>query len=124
MAGSSILIVDDDLDIVSMMELILSGEGYRVRVASTGKAGLEEVRREIPALILLDMKMPVMDGWEFIRRLREERGQIPPIVIVSAAEDAKKWAQDVGAAGWLAKPFDIDDLLKCAGKYIRDPAPG
>ncbi|MCL5960109.1 MAG: response regulator [Chloroflexi bacterium] len=119
MAGSSVLIVDDDQDIVSMMEIILSGEGYRVRVAPTGKAGLDETRREMPSLILLDMKMPVMDGWEFVRCLREEyAAKVPPVVIVSAAEDAKSWAQQVGAAGWLAKPFDIDDLLRTVGKYV------
>lgn len=119
MSDGLILIVDDDVDIVSMMELILKGEGYRVHVAPTGKAGLEEVRREKPSLILLDMKMPVMDGWEFIRRLRAEHPDAPPIVIVSAAEDAKAWAEEVGAVGWLPKPFDIDELVKCAKAYAR-----
>ncbi len=118
MSTGFILIVDDDVDIVNMMELILTSEGYQVRVAPTGKAGLDEVRREMPSVILLDMKMPVMDGWEFVRRLREEYPQAAPVVIVSAADEAKVWAREVNAAGWLAKPFDIDDLLKSIKKYV------
>jgi len=121
MASGSVLIVDDDVDIVQMMELILKAEGYQVRVAPTGKAGLEEVRREMPSIILLDMKMPVMDGWEFIRLLRAEHAEVPPVVIVSAAEDARIWAQQVGAAGWLPKPFDIDQLIQCVKKYSKKP---
>lgn len=88
-------------------------------MASTGKAGLDEVAREAPFLILLDMKMPVMDGWEFVQRLRAERGDVAPILIVSAAEEAKAWVKEIGATGLLSKPFDIDELLRCVKRFVK-----
>ncbi|MBI3970836.1 MAG: response regulator [Chloroflexi bacterium] len=63
-----------------------------------------------PLLVLLDMRMPVLDGWGFARRLRE-RGMDLPIVVMTAAQDAKCWAQEIGAAGYVPKPFELPDLI-------------
>jgi DNA-binding response OmpR family regulator len=89
---------------------ILEFEGYSVVQAGNGAEGLALMEQVQPSLILLDMRMPVLDGWGFARRLRE-RGSGPPIVVMTAAQDARRWAQEIGAAGYVAKPFEVDDLL-------------
>ena len=73
---------------------------------------------ERPDLILLDMKMPGMDGWEFARRYAELPGPRPPIVVVTAAQDASRRAAEIAAQGYLAKPFGIDDLLEVIDSHL------
>jgi CheY-like chemotaxis protein len=109
----SILVVDDDPGIVGFLELALGDEGYEVRIAANGREGLAETRRRRPDVILLDMNMPVMDGWEFCEQLRradEGLGSIP-IIVMTAARDAAARSQEVGAQGYLGKPFDLDHLF-------------
>jgi DNA-binding response OmpR family regulator len=105
-----ILVIDDDPGILSTVTDILEFEGYSVVQAGNGAEGLALMERVQPSLILLDMRMPVLDGWGFARRLRE-RGSGPPIVVMTAVQDARRWAQEIGAAGYVAKPFEVDDLL-------------
>lgn len=122
-----VLVVEDDADLVSLMELVLSDAGYRVRTAPEGRAALARVAEEMPGLILLDMRMPGMNGWEFAREFRARHGRACPIVVVTAAEDARARAAEAGADGWLAKPFEIDDVLRIvaghAASAARGPAP-
>lgn len=106
---STVLVVDDDTSILDTVSAILSGEGYDVVSAATGQEALAAVARKRPLLILLDMRMPVMDGWAVARALREQ-GISVPIVVMTAAESAKRWADEVGAEGYLAKPFGLDEL--------------
>ncbi|HEV2126402.1 MAG TPA: response regulator, partial [Chloroflexota bacterium] len=84
--------------------------GYPVTTAGNGIEALAAVEREHPSLILLDMRMPVLDGWGFARQLRA-RGVHLPILVMTAAQDAGSWAEEIGAEGYLAKPFDLLDLL-------------
>ena len=106
-----VLVVDDDPDILDAICDILEGEGYRVARARHGVEALEQVEQEPPAIILLDLMMPVMDGLSFAQTLRQ-RWDAPsiPIVVISADGNPQKVAA-VGAQGYLAKPFDIDALL-------------
>ncbi len=100
------------------MEMILSEAGRRVRTARDGEAALERVDEELPALIFLDMRMPGMNGWDFARELGARYGRPCPIIVVTAAEDARLRAEEIGADAWLAKPFDIDDVLAIADRYL------
>jgi two-component system chemotaxis response regulator CheY len=68
------------------------------------------MERVKPALILLDMRMPVLDGWEFARILKEQ-GITVPVLVMTAARDARRWAQEIGAQGYIAKPFHLPDLV-------------
>lgn len=114
-----ILVVEDDEGILSTLELVLVEEGYRVVTAADGAAALDIVERQKPALILLDMKMPVMDGWAFARAYRDKPEPRAPVLVVTAARDAAQRAKEVGADGYLPKPFDIDDLIELVGRYMN-----
>lgn len=105
-----ILVVDDDVSIVETLSEFLEMEGYTVVQASNGAEALERIREERPGVVLLDMRMPVLDGWGFTGALREQ-GMELPIVVMTAAHDARQWAQEVGAAGYIAKPFDLLQVL-------------
>jgi two-component system chemotaxis response regulator CheY len=105
-----ILVVDDDPSILATVSEILEFEGYPVSTATNGAEALDEIERRAPSLILLDMRMPVLDGWGLARRLGE-LGVTLPIVVMTAAQDARRWAEEIGAAGYVPKPFDLADLL-------------
>lgn len=106
-----ILIVDDDAAILETISDILSEEGYQVEHAAGGLQGLAMAEQLQPALILLDMRMPQIDGWQFAQALRAN-GMLTPIVVMTAAQDAARWAEEIAAAAVLAKPFDLADLLE------------
>jgi CheY-like chemotaxis protein len=114
-----VLVVEDDPDLLALVELLLVDEGYRVRTAPEGRAALAHVEAEMPALVLLDMRMPGMDGWEFAREFRARYGRAAPVVVVTAAEDARARAEEIEADGWLAKPFDLEDVLTVAARHAR-----
>ncbi|HET8569468.1 MAG TPA: response regulator [Candidatus Limnocylindria bacterium] len=114
-----VLVVDDDRGIREFVSTVLTDEGYRVDEAVDGRDALAAAERDRPDLILLDMRMPVMDGWEFARTYRERPGPHAPIVIVTAALDVAKDAREIGADGFLAKPFQLDDLLHLVRTHAR-----
>jgi two-component system, chemotaxis family, chemotaxis protein CheY len=118
MATAPILVVDDDEGIRSFVEMALDGEGYRVSTATNGAAALELVSQQAPDLILLDMRMPVMDGWAFTRAYRSRPGPHAPIVVITAARDAGERAAQVNADDYLGKPFDLDELLNLVERYV------
>ncbi len=117
----AVLVVEDDIDLLGMVRLVLEGAGYRVLAAGEGGEALQEIAREMPGLILLDMKMPGMDGWEFARIFRARHDRQAPIVVLTAADDARKRAEEIGAEDYLGKPFEIDDLLAKVAKYMGAP---
>lgn len=114
----SILVVEDDPDLLFLVEMILAESGRRVRTAPEGRAALARVAEEMPGLILLDMRMPGMNGWDFAREFRSRHGRACPIVVVTAAENARRRAEEIGAEGWLSKPFAIDDVLSTVDRHV------
>ncbi|MCW5852561.1 MAG: response regulator [Anaerolineae bacterium] len=105
-----ILVVDDDASILETVTAILAIEGYAVATATNGREALEKVGQARPWLVLLDMRMPIMDGWGFAREMKA-RGETIPIVVMTAAQDARRWASEIGAAAYVPKPFEVPDLL-------------
>lgn len=112
----TVLVVDDDTSILDTVSAILSSEGYHVVSAASGHEALAAIARTRPHLILLDMRMPGMDGWAVARSLRDQ-GSTVPIVVMTAAESAQRWADEVGAHGYLAKPFGLDELLAIVQRF-------
>ncbi|TME27842.1 MAG: response regulator [Chloroflexi bacterium] len=112
------LVVDDDPSIVAVVSEILAAEGHEVTTAENGAEALAVVNGE--ELILLDMRMPVLDGWAFAKQLRAS-GKRVPIVVMTAAENARRWAEEIGADGYLAKPFEIDSLIAAVERFAKGP---
>jgi DNA-binding response OmpR family regulator len=111
MPAMRVLVVDDDPPILGFVTMALEAEGYQVESATDGRAALNKVRWQAPDAILLDLMMPVLDGWQLIKALRANptTKQIP-IIVLSAAPDAAKHPA-LGSLVVLSKPFDIGILL-------------
>ncbi len=118
MAGR-ILIIEDEENIQSLVEEVLSEEGYDVVVAEHGAAALALLDKWTPDVILLDMWMPIMDGWQFAQAYRQTSGTRAPIVVMSAVLDAGDQPVEIEADSFLAKPLDLDELLDIVGQYTR-----
>ena len=110
MPDTRVLVVDDEPDIRATVAEMLSLEGYEVDEAANGAEALKMLEASAPDLVLLDMRMPVLDGWGFASAVRA-RGLRVPIVVMTAARDARRWASEIAANGTLAKPFGFDDLI-------------
>lgn len=120
---SAVLAVDDDPSILDLMTDILTGEGYRVLPAQNGAEALQVLEGDHPCVILLDMRMPTLDGWGFAKAMRQ-RGLRYPVVVVTAAENARAWAQEIGADAYLPKPFQLQELLRIVRRFCNGPAGG
>ena len=112
-----VLVVDDDAGIRDLLDLALADAGYAVALAADGAAALAMVDAVAPDVILLDMRMPVLDGWAFAEAYRRRPGRRAPIVAMTAARDAPGSAAQIAATGYLAKPFDLAELLACVARY-------
>jgi len=113
----TVLVVDDDADIRESLCMVLEDEGYRARSAGDGVEAVERMRAEAPCFVILDLMMPVMDGWEVAGRMREEKrlAVIPVCVVTATPEWAPADAQCV-----LAKPIDLSRLLAIVRGFCDD----
>ena len=119
-----ILVIDDYPDHQVMLQDLLEWKGYQVRVAANGEAGLAEIERSVPAMVLMDMTMPGLDGYEATRRLRGMPGceRVPVVALTGRArlEDRAR-CLEAGCNEYLAKPFDLDQLLMIVQRYLEHP---
>ncbi len=108
-----ILVVEDDPEIRAVLVDILEGEGYSVAVASNGQDALERIAAQRPDAILLDLRMPIMDGWRFLEhRQATGEGKDFPVLVLSAANDEElDRAKALGATDWMTKPFELARLV-------------
>jgi DNA-binding response OmpR family regulator len=118
----SVLVIEDDPDLLALLEMILQDAGHAVRTAPEGGAALAHVAEDMPGVILLDMRMPGMNGWDFAREFRARYGHACPIVVVTAAENARARAEEIGAEGWLSKPFELEDVLATVARHLTGRA--
>ena len=114
--GRPILIVDDDDAILEVEREILSQRGHRVVLAKDGAEAMRAVGADPPAVIILDIQMPGVDGPAFARELRQSLRHVP-LVVVTAAPDPKHEADRCNAEAYLAKPFDADELVKVVRRF-------
>ncbi len=109
----TILVVDDNEVTREGIAVVLRRGGYVVVTAADGAQALDSLRAgPPPALILLDMLMPLVDGWQFLDRLRKGRAPHPPVIVTSGSVVRDEWALAHGCAGFLPKPVDAEDLLR------------
>lgn len=110
-----VLIVDDDPEMVLVLGLLMKVNGITALTATGGVEGLEKVRADKPDVILLDIMMPDMDGYEVIKELRSEKStkEIPVIFITARTdEEYKERAENLGADGYVTKPYERDSLME------------
>jgi CheY-like chemotaxis protein len=116
-----ILVVEDDEAIRGLVSEVLRDDGYQVCEAANGLEALGHIARARPDLIVLDLMMPVMDGWTFVEKCRTKRCcEDVPIVVTSASHDLPRTAERLrsfGVRSCLAKPFDVDGLLALVEHY-------
>jgi excisionase family DNA binding protein len=110
--GPVVLVVDDDPGVRGVVRANLELEGYTVREAGSAEEGLRRLDEEAPDLILLDVMMPQVDGWEMLRRVQEQYGAGGiPVVMFSGQAEAAAEAESYGAQGFVGKPFDVQRLI-------------
>ena len=119
MTGSTILVVDDERNIVQLARLYLRNEGFQVEAAANGVEALEKVRQTGPSLILLDLMMPEMDGWEVCKRLRKT-SDVPIIMLTARDDDVDKVVGlELGADDYVTKPFNPRELVARVKAVLR-----
>lgn len=115
----TILVVDDDPDILEALIEILAAEGFDVLAARHGQEALAQFSTRPPDLVLLDLMMPVMDGWEFASHMRKNPDWADvPILVLSADRNVGMKAREIGAIGYLSKPFELSSLLEVVTRSL------
>ncbi len=119
--GQYILVVDDDHDFREALSEVLTEAGYPVQQAENGEVALQRVADEAPGIVLLDLKMPVLDGWGVMERMRgDPRSSAIPILILSAY--GFEWeAELLGAQGYIPKSVGMDEILERVRKAAGPP---
>jgi CheY-like chemotaxis protein len=109
-----ILVVDDNPDNAFLLQTLLEAEGYRVEVAHSGIAALQQMRTARPDLVLLDVMMPEMDGFKVVRKIRGDRRlRATPVVLITAYDESfVEYGWKLGADDFIRKPFDYKELMQ------------
>ena len=124
MDKKKLLIVDDQVGIRILLLEVFSTEGYETFQAANGRTALEIVKAHAPDLVLLDMKIPGMDGLEILKKIKELNREIKVIMMTAYGElDMIKEATDLGALSHFTKPFDIDEMRIAVNLQLSDDAP-
>jgi len=119
MAKETILVVDDERNIVELAQMYLEQAGYRVDSASDGQEALTRARHQRPALVVLDLMLPGMDGWEVCRRLRAET-DVPIIMLTARSDDVDRIVGlELGADDYITKPFNPRELVARVRAVLR-----
>ncbi len=117
--GKKVLVIDDDLAILEVIKIILEDKGYEVNIISDSTRVMSYFDSVMPNLVLLDFWMSGLNGRKVAALIKgRENGKRIPLIMISANHEVEKISEEVGADGFLAKPFDIDDLVNTVEKYI------
>lgn len=120
MAGERILVVDDEENIIQLVRLYLERDGFRVSAETNGKAALEQFQKEPPDLVILDVMLPEVDGFEVCRRLRAANNPVAIIMLTARDEDIDKiLGLELGADDYLTKPFNPRELTARVKAILR-----
>ena len=121
----TVLIIEDEKLIIVSTQMVLEAAGFKVESATNGEDGITKAKGHTPDLILLDIMMPGIDGWETLTRLKRDTATAHiPVVIFTAREHARghQKSTDMGAADYFRKPFEPDELIDLVEKHIGQQA--
>jgi len=121
-----VLVIEDDESLVLGLTHALEAEGYEVHVARTGSDGLRQALEDRPDLVLLDLMLPGMSGYEICKRLRDQNVRCPVIILTSRSEENDRvFGLELGADDYVTKPFSLRELLARVRAHLRrtEPAP-
>lgn len=117
-AAKTLLVVEDHAVSREGLSILLGREGYQVVTAADGREALAHLHRGVrPCLILLDMMMPGMDGWSFLKEVRADPALVPIPVAIMAESGEREWAVSLGAVECLRKPVDVDHVLDAVRRH-------
>jgi len=126
--GKRVVCIEDEPEMIDLVKLILSRKGYDVVGAMGGREGLEVISREKPDLVLLDLMMPDMDGWEVYQKMKsdDDLREIPVIVVTAKAQSIDKvlGLHIAKVDDYITKPFGPQELLESVEKVLQEPAAG
>ncbi len=123
MGDKKILLVDDDLDFVQILEFDLKKHGYEILTAANGEDGLEKLKTHKPALIILDIKMPKMDGYTFVRRIKKDpETKHIPVIVLTSYEPMKDMFQLEGVQDYVVKSVNMESLITSIEKNLKSPS--
>ncbi len=118
--GKKILVVDDEQQLVLAVKIRLQSSGYQVATAPNGQAALDAIEKDRPDLVILDVLMPIMDGYSCLRAINAAYGRgIIPVVILTARDRMKDLFELEGVEDYVIKPFDHEDLLLRVERVLK-----
>ena len=122
--GRNILVVEDDRNISDLIRMYMEKEGFEVRSAYDGGKAIEEFEKQAPDLVLLDIMLPVMDGWSVLKKIRES-SKVPVIMLTAKGETSDKVSGlEMGADDYIVKPFEMKEVLARIHAVLRRTAGG
>jgi DNA-binding response OmpR family regulator len=117
----TVLIIEDEKLIIVSTQMVLEAAGFRVESATNGEDGINKAKALTPDLVLLDIMMPGIDGWETLTRLKRDQATASiPVVVFTAREHARghQKSAEMGAADYFRKPFEPDELIELVEKHV------
>ena len=120
--AKKILIVDDEKDLVETLTVLLESKSYKVIAAYDGMQGLEKAKKDNPDLILLDVMMPQLNGYQVCRELKKDETykKIPIVMLTAKAQESDRfWGVESGADDYVTKPFDSKNLIETIEKFLK-----
>ncbi|MBI4041812.1 MAG: response regulator [Deltaproteobacteria bacterium] len=121
--GKTILLIDDEADLREAIKMKLEAEGYQIEQAANGVEALEHIKRNNPDLIVLDVMMPELNGYQVCKRLKEDEKlkHIPIILLTGRAHSSDQfWGLGMGANDYITKPFEFHELLSLIAQHLND----
>lgn len=124
MPTNKVLIIDDETDLLETMKFRLESAGYIVLTATNGITGIEIAKKSVPNLILLDVMMPGIDGFEVLKQLKSDNNtKNIPVIVFSCGSEEEEWAKralELGSSGYVVKPFEHESLLFTVDGFLKN----
>lgn len=122
----TLLLVDDEQEATEALQMVLELRGFTVRRAASGAEAVAAVRHAVPDLVLLDLQLPDMTGWDVLRQLRQHAPAIKAVIVTGSSvdRDLERQALETGALGLLLKPMPVEEMIEAVQRFLLTPRDG